>query len=158
MAFADHPPRVRFALRSGLHGAGAITRAAALAVLILLLPACDEGARLSVVSHGVERWATVDRPVQPAGPPRPLLVVLHAALFSGSLARDELDLPALARRAGVALAFPEAEGMAWNDGSLSRALPGALAPTAVDLAFLDALIADLTADGTVDPAAIHVAG
>jgi polyhydroxybutyrate depolymerase len=127
-------------------------------MLILLLPACDEGARLSVLSQGVERWATVDRPARPAGGRRPLLVILHAALFSGALARDELDLPAKAYRAEVMLAFPDAEGLVWNDGSLSRALPSALSPAGDDLAFLDALIAALVADGTADPASVHLAG
>jgi polyhydroxybutyrate depolymerase len=124
----------------------------------LLLPACDEGARLSVVSHGVERWATVDRPVRPADARRPLLVILHAAMFSGALTRGELELPAMARHAGVALAFPDAEGLVWNDGSLSRALPRVLSAAGDDLAFLDALIATLVADGTANPAAVHLAG
>ena len=141
--------------------AGAVTRAAA-ALLAMLLPACDGGTRLSLVDpDGVERRAMVDRPAAPpaAAGPRPLLVVLHAALLSGASTRDELErLPDMARRAGVALAFPDAQGLFWNDGSLSRALPPALSPTGDDLAFLDALIAALVADGTADPAAIHIAG
>jgi polyhydroxybutyrate depolymerase len=126
--------------------------------MLLLLPACDDGARLSVVSRGVERWATVDRSERPAGTPRPLLVVLHAAMFSGTLARSELNLQAMARRARVALAFPDTNGLLWNDGSLSRALPSALSAAGDDIAFLDVLIAALIEDGTADPAAIHLAG
>jgi polyhydroxybutyrate depolymerase len=130
---------------------------------LLLLPACDGGgARLSVVVHGVERQATVDRPARSAaGARRPLLVVLHAGLLSGASTRGELEpLPAMARHAGVALAFPDAGGLFWNDGSLSRVLPRALSSAAAgdDLAFLDALIAALVADGTADPAAVHLAG
>lgn len=156
MTFAGHPSRVRRA------GAGARAAAALLAALALL-PACGGGgARLSLVNRdGVERRATVDRPAVPpaAGGPRPLLVVLHAGLLSGAQTRDELEpLTALARRAGVALAFPDAQSLFWNDGSLSRALPPALSPAGDDLAFLDALIAALVADGTADPAAVHVAG
>ena len=89
--------------------------------MLLLLPACGDDSQISVFSHGVERWATVDRPTRPASGRRPLLVVLHAALFSGALARGELKLSDVARRAGVALAF------------------------------LDTLIAALVADGTADP-------
>lgn len=129
---------------------------------LALLPACDGGgARLSLVSpDGVARLATIDRPATPTAPgPRPLLVVLHAGLFSGEATRGELEpLPAMARRAGVALAFPDAQSLFWNDGSLSRALPPALSPTGDDFAFLDALIAALVADGTADPAAVHIAG
>ena len=175
MTFADRPPRLRRA--SGLDAAAERrgggppagpsrsgprrTGAARAALAALLLPACDDGgARLSLVSHGVERRATIDRPaVRPPGARRPLLVVLHAGLLSGASTRSELEpLPAMARRAGVALAFPDAEGLLWNDGSLSHALPGALSPTGADLGFLDALIAALVADGTADPAAIHLAG
>ncbi|WP_343897763.1 alpha/beta hydrolase family esterase [Craurococcus roseus] len=131
--------------------------------ILPLLPACDgSGARLSLVGRdGIERRATVDRPAAPpaAAGPRPLIVVLHAGLLSGAQTRDELEpLPAMARQAGVALAFPDAQSLFWNDGSLSRALPPALSPTGDDLAFLDALIAALVADGTADPAAVHIAG
>jgi hypothetical protein len=40
----------------------------------------------------------------------------------------------MAREAGVALAFPDAQSLFWNDGSLSRALPAALSPAGDDLA------------------------
>lgn len=144
--------------RSGSRGAGAVARAAALLAALLTLPACDGGTRFSIVSHGVERRATVDRPERPAGP-RPLLVVLHAGLLSGASTRGELEpLADMARRAGVALAFPDAQSLFWNDGSLSRALPRAFSPAGDDFGFLDALIAALVADGTADPAAVHLAG
>src|SRR5690348_16948309 len=107
-------PPGRAAGQGGCGPRRAATRLAAILVAALLA-ACTGGPRFSVVSDGIERWATVDRPAQPPDTRRPLLVVLHAALFSGTLAREELDLPAIARRAGVALAFPEAAGMVWND-------------------------------------------
>ena len=177
MSFAGHhhTPRVRRALPFGAgpgrapgpdpsgapRRAGAIARVVAALLLAMLLPACGGGTRLSLVDpDGVERRAVVDRPAAPAAAgPRPLLVVLHAGLLSGASTRDELErLPAMARRAGVALAFPDAQGLFWNDGSLSRALPSVFSPAGDDLAFLDALIAALVADGTADPAAVHLAG
>jgi polyhydroxybutyrate depolymerase len=132
----------------------------ALLPLFLLLLGCDGGgARLSVVNGGVERRATIDRPTQGAGARSPLLVVLHAGLLSGADTRGELQpLTAMARQAGVALAFPDAYGLFWNDGSFSQALPPMLSPAGDDVGFLDALIAALVADGTADPAAIHIAG
>jgi polyhydroxybutyrate depolymerase len=172
MKFAGHPPRggrsskseagparAPKPRRSGPRGRVAARAAAALAALSLVtLAACDGGgARLSVVRHGVERRATVDRPPAP-GARRPLLVVLHAGALSGEQVRSELELPPAARGAGVALAFPDAEGLFWNDGSFSRALPPVLSPAGDDLGFLDALIAALVADGTADPAAVHLAG
>ena len=146
--------------RSGSRRAGTVSTAV-LAATLSLLAACDGGgARLSVIGRdGVERRATLDRPASPAPGGRPLLIILHAGLFSGSLTRDELEpLPAVARDAGIALAFPDAEGLFWNDGSFSRALPRSLSAEADDLGFLDTLIAALVADGTADPAAIHIAG
>jgi len=134
--------------------------AAALLVAQALAACAGGGTRLTLADRdGIERRATLDRPPRSAVAPRPLLVVLHAGLFSGEAARGELEpLPAMAGRAGVALAFPDAQGLFWNDGSLSRALPPAVSPAGDDLAFLDALIAALVADGTADPAAIHLAG
>jgi polyhydroxybutyrate depolymerase len=151
------PDHVLGPRRSWSRRAGSVVRVAA-ALVGLLLPACDGGAQLSVVSHGIERRATVDRPAQQRGERRPLLVILHAAMFSGALARSELEMEDMARRAGVALAFPDAEGLFWNDGSLSHALPRPFSATTDDIAFLDALIANLVADGTADPAAIHLVG
>ena len=124
--------------------------------LALLLPACDTGARLSVVSGGVERSATIDRPASRGGP-RPLLVVLHPATLSGEATRSELAMAERAGRAGVVVVFPDAEGPFWNDGSLSLALPRMFSGEH-DLGFLDALIAALVANGTADPAAVHIAG
>jgi len=158
MTFTNHPPRVRRV--PGPRRSGPCRAAARAAAAALLLSACDGGTRFSLVSQGVERRATVDRPAaRPAAGPRPLLVVLHAGLLSGASTRGELEpLPAMARRAGVALAFPDAGSLFWNDGSLSRALPRALSAEGDDFGFLDALIASLVADGAADPAAIHIAG
>jgi polyhydroxybutyrate depolymerase len=97
----------------------------------------------------------VERP--PAPGPRPLLIVLHGAALSGAVTRDLMRLPALAPREGIALAFPDAAGLIWNDGSLSRELPAMLSGSD-DVAFLDALIDRLVAEGIADPAAIHLAG
>src|SRR5215207_387038 len=108
MTFTNYPPRVRRV--PGPRRSGPCRAAAWAAAAALLLSACDGGTRVSVVSQGVERRATVDRPAaRPAAGPRPLLVVLHGGLLSGASTRGELEpLPAMARRAGVALAFPDA--------------------------------------------------
>lgn len=131
-------------------------RAAALLISALLLLGCGGGTRLSVTSAGQERWATLEHPARPAGP-RPLLVVLHAATLSGAEARFALAPRGPEREAPVTLVFPDAGGLVWNEGSFARAVPGAMG-SADDLGFLDALIARLVADGTADPARIHIAG
>jgi polyhydroxybutyrate depolymerase len=129
---------------------------AAAVLLALLLAGCAGGTRLSVPAGGAERVAWVDRPAPEAGR-RPLLIVLHAALLGGNEVRGELRLAAPAREAGIALAFPDAAGFVWNEGSLVHAVPGGMAAYD-DIAFLDALIGQLVAEGTADPASIHLAG
>jgi polyhydroxybutyrate depolymerase len=133
-------------------------RLAAFCMLLaaLLLPGCGGGTRLALMSGGVQRSAAIDSSAPEAGP-KPLLVVLHAALLSGADVRSELGLAERARAAGVALAFPDAHGAVWNDGVLSRVLPG-LSSGADDLGYLDALISTLVARGIADPARIHMAG
>lgn len=97
----------------------------------------------------------VERPPQPG--PRPVLIVLHGAALSGAVTRDLMRLSALAPREGVALAFPDAAGLLWNEASLARALPAGFAGED-DVAFLDALIDRLIAQGVAEAGAIHLAG
>lgn len=110
---------------------------------------------MSVVSEGRLRSVVVDRAPLPG--PRPVLIVLHGAALSGAVTRDLMRLPSLAPEAGIGLAFPDAAGLLWNDASLARALPMLVAGED-DVAFLDALIDHLVAQGIADPAAIHLAG
>jgi polyhydroxybutyrate depolymerase len=123
---------------------------------LLALGACGDAPSLALVAEGRLRSAVIERPPGPPGP-RPLLIVLHGAALSGAVTRDLMRLPALAPREGIALAFPDAAGLVWNEASLARELP-ALLSGGDDVAFLDALIDRLVAEGIADPAAIHLAG
>ena len=128
-------------------------RRAAAALVLLLVAACappagDPARRAAGV--------VVDRPDGAAGP-RPLIVLLHGAALSGAITRDLMPLSSLAREAGIAVAYPDAVGLLWNDASLARELPGALSG-ADDVAVLDALIDRLVAEGVADPSAIQLAG
>jgi polyhydroxybutyrate depolymerase len=122
---------------------------------LLALVACAGPPPMAVVSEGRLRSAVVEPAALPG--PRPVLIVLHGAALSGAVTRDLMRLPELAPRAGIALAFPDAAGLLWNEASLARALPAMLS-AADDVAFLDALIDRLVAEGIADPAAIHLAG
>ncbi|WP_270937066.1 alpha/beta hydrolase family esterase, partial [Falsiroseomonas oryzae] len=122
-----------------------------LGALCLLLAACGgEALRLPG-----DRFAVLDRAA--ARGPAPTIVVLHAAAVSGHGTRDLLRLPALAREAGFAVVFPDAAGIFWNDDALANRAPGVLS-AADDVAFLDALLDRLVAQGIADPARIHLAG
>jgi polyhydroxybutyrate depolymerase len=122
----------------------------------LLPPGEEAGERITIRCDGAERGVLLNRAEGVAGP-APLIILLHGAALSGSLTHRNLRLPALARRAGLALAFPDAEGLLWAEGSLDRAAPG-LHAGHDDIAFLDALIGQLVADGIADAQAIHLAG
>lgn len=121
---------------------------------LLVLAACGQ-AGPGAVDEARLGGTVVERPQQPG--PRPLLIVLHGAALSGAVTRDLMRLSALAPREGVALAFPDAGGLLWNEASLVRALPRGFAG-GDDVAFLDALIDRLIAQGVADPGAIHLAG
>jgi polyhydroxybutyrate depolymerase len=122
----------------------------------LILPGCAGGSRIAVPSGGYERQVVVDLPER-QDRPRPLLVLLHAAMLGGADLRSELRMSESARAAGIVVAYPDAGGMVWNEGSFAQALPGGMAG-GDDLGFLDALIATLVARGIADPGAIHLAG
>lgn len=87
--------------------------------------------------------------------PRPVVVFLHGATNDGAVMRHRLQMTERARQQGVVMVYPNASGTFWDDGSLSRSLPGTPGD---DMAMLDALIARLVADGTADPGAITLAG
>ncbi len=126
------------------------------ALVLLALAACGGGTRFAVTSDGQERWARIDRPARVDGP-RPLLIILHPAALDGAEARSAFSPRGGERDPPVTLVFPDAGGPFWNERSLARLVPQALS-SADDLGFLDALIAALVADGTADPAAVHIAG
>ena len=100
-----------------------------------------------------------------AAPGRPLVLVLHGAGGTPDWADGETGWSALAARDGFSLAYPEgtrpfpdrppkflSNPPRWNDGS-----PGE-PPTADDVAFLAAVIADATARTAADPRRVYVAG
>jgi polyhydroxybutyrate depolymerase len=125
-------------------------RLAAALLAALLLAACG-GERLDLPGG---RSAVLDR-ASPA--PAPLLLVLHGAALTGASTRDMLDLQGPAREAGFAVAYPDAAGPFWNDEAMAARLPGLLSARD-DVAFLDALLDRLVAEGIADPARIHLAG
>lgn len=125
-------------------------------LLALLGSACGGGTPLVVNADGVERWATVDRPPSASGR-LPLLIVLHGATLDGPETRSLLDRHFAGRRDRLVVAYPDAQGPVWNDGSFAATMPRALV-SGDDLGFLDRLIETLVAEGTVDPASVHLAG
>lgn len=137
------------------HARTAARTCLALGLALLMLAGCGGAPEGAPVSAARLRGTVVERP--PAPGPRPLLIVLHGAALSGAVTRDLMRLSAMAPNEGIALAFPDAAGLIWNEASLAREVPAMLSGED-DVAFLDALIDRLVADGIADPAAIHLAG
>jgi polyhydroxybutyrate depolymerase len=131
-------------------------RAALIALVALAVSACSGATQMTLWHDGAPRAALIDRPERPSGP-GPLLIVLHAAMLDGSAVRQELGLSKETAAGRVTLVFPDSSGLFWNDESLARTLPAMLAGRD-DIGFLDSLISSLVAEGTADPAAIHLAG
>jgi polyhydroxybutyrate depolymerase len=114
---------------------------------------------LAIPIGGVSRTATVvlpDSVARPAGHRPPLLVVLHGVGGSGAELRG-LGFEELALARGVAVAYPDGWRASWNDGR-----PGIEheSPTEVrdDVAFLQALIAELGTQAGIDAGRVAVAG
>lgn len=124
------------------------------AVFALLFSAASALASANFENRAAQ--TIIDRPSTANGP-LPTIIVLHGAGLSGALTRNMMSLPKLAREAGFVVAFPDAAGLIWNEGSLARALPSAFYG-ADDVAALDGLIDHLVQGGIADPAAIHLVG
>jgi polyhydroxybutyrate depolymerase len=91
----------------------------------------------------------------PAGP-RPLVVVLHGALGTGTQAESAYGWNAEAARAGFVVAYPDGVGRTWAAG------PGCCGPAARDgvddVAFLEAVVTAVGAEVPLDPDRIYLAG
>jgi polyhydroxybutyrate depolymerase len=98
--------------------------------------------------------------------PLPLVLVFHGYTMSGRKMFDVTEYAALADAEGIAVAFPDGEGgpdttvAPWNVGT--GVCPSILGAPPVapgdDLAFLDAMTADVAADQCIDPQHVFVTG
>jgi polyhydroxybutyrate depolymerase len=117
---------------------------------------------------GLQRTYSVYLPlgVAPTAP-APLVFVFHGYSMSGQEMYDVTDWTSIADGNGVALAFPDGESgpnslnAPWNVGSNVCPAAASVAPpnaTGDDLAFVDAMRADIAADQCVDAAHTFVTG
>lgn len=90
----------------------------------------------------------------------PLMVVLHETGGTAARIRRSLGMDTVAEREGFAVAYPEAQGGAWNDGRNQLGV-GRERAGGDDVAFLRALVQQLAAQGLGTPgdaAAVGVDG
>lgn len=126
----------------------------ALLALAVAPPTCARADTLRI--DGVDRHYTVQTGRTPRAP---LVIVLHGNSQQGEDMRTRTAWPALARREGFAVAFPDGLGRGWADGrGADERDRGGPPPGTDDVAFLDALAERLVQQGVADPARIYVAG
>lgn len=103
---------------------------------------------------GATREYLLHVPARPAAE-RSLVVVLHGGFGSAQQAEAAYGWDELADREGVLVAYPQGDGAAWNAGDCC----GAPARTGIDdVAFIEAVVADLQARYGVTPARTFVTG
>ena len=98
--------------------------------------------------------------VQLAGTkPAPLVIVLHGNTQTGADMAARTSWPAVARREGFGVVFPNGLNRAWADLRPNTRRAGRAPPEGTDdVAFIVALIEKFTADGAADPRRIYVTG
>jgi polyhydroxybutyrate depolymerase len=106
---------------------------------------------------GRERTFRLYRPAGlPASAPVPLVVMLHGAAGSGGQAESAYHWNAQADRHRFVVAYPDGLGRAW---AVSDGCCGAPARDGVDdVAFIERVVAAVSADLPVDPARVFAAG
>ena len=91
------------------------------------------------------------------GAPAPLLLALHEAASSPEALRAMTGLTRAAAAAGVAVAYPAAAGLVWNDGPGAVAAQGDAAPRD-DVEFLRAVVKDAADRFGIDARRVGVVG
>jgi len=91
--------------------------------------------------------------VLPAGQEAaPTVIVLHGAINTAGWAARQFGFAEAAAARGFTAVFPQGVGLQWNDGR------GGISSRADDVAFLRALIRELTAESIAEPGRIYIAG
>ena len=114
-----------------------------------------EATRRTLNVGGVEREYFVQIPEQANGS-KPLIIVMHGGTRPASDIFGRGAWAAVAAREGFILAAPQGIDNQWNDGR-KQTISGKVS-TADDIAFLEAVIADLVGRDRADAARVYVSG
>lgn len=112
---------------------------------------------LTLTVQGLERTARLYRPTGTRGSTDiPLVVMLHGALGSGRQAERSYEWNAMADQGGFVIAYPDGQNRAWT---VSDGCCGPPARDGVDdVAFITALVSEISARTPVDPARVYATG
>jgi polyhydroxybutyrate depolymerase len=114
----------------------------------------------SIDVGGVSRSFTVFKPsaIAHASGPLPAVIALHGGKGSPEQLERSLGLDEAAERGGFLAVYPEGIDHAWNDSRAAQLRGNRRAHPGDDVAFLDALVAKLVADGIANPKRIYLMG
>jgi polyhydroxybutyrate depolymerase len=131
-----------------------MTRAILLS-LALLFTATAASAETIKIGQATRRYATI----LPTTKSAPLVIVLHGNTQTGADMVTRTSWPAVAKREGFAVVFPDGLNHAWADLRPNNLRAGRVPPHGTDdVAFIAKLVEKLVADGSADPKRIYVTG
>jgi polyhydroxybutyrate depolymerase len=131
-----------------------MTRAILLS-LALLFVATAAAAETIKIGQATRRYTTI----LPTTKPAPLVIVLHGNTQTGADMITRTSWPAVAKREGLAVVFPDGLNHAWADLRPNNLRAGRVPPHGTDdVAFIAKLVEKLVADGSADPKRIYVTG
>jgi len=111
----------------------------------------------SVAAGGLSRKYTLITPeIVPT--PLPLIVVYHGGRQSASWARRYTRFDEWATKLNIAVVYPQGLDNNWNDGRMSGDLSRRAALNADDVEFTVQIVAQLEAEGIVDPSRVFLTG
>ena len=110
----------------------------------------------TLIIGGVVRTYTAQLPDRK---PAPLVIVLHGNTQTGADVAARTSWPAVAKREGFGVVFPDGLNRAWADLRPNANRAGRAPPKGTDdIGFIAKLIEKFIADGTADPKRIHLTG
>jgi polyhydroxybutyrate depolymerase len=131
-----------------------MTRAILLS-LALLFTATAASAETIKIGEATRRYTTI----LPTTTLAPLVIVLHGNTQTGADMVTRTSWPAVAKREGFAVVFPDGLNHAWADLRPNNLRAGRVPPHGTDdVAFIAKLVEKLVADGSADPKRIYVTG
>jgi polyhydroxybutyrate depolymerase len=127
-----------------------------LALLLVLTCTSAASAAETIAIGGVTRHYTVRLPDTK---PVPLVIVLHGNTQTGADMITRTAWPAVAKREGFAVVFPDGLNHSWADLRPVNLRAGRVPPHGTDdIAFITKLVDKLVAEGSADPKRIYVTG
>ena len=133
-----------------------LLRLSGLAVVATIACCANPALSDTIAINGVTRTFTV---LLPDARPAPLVIVLHGNTQTGADMASRTSWPAMAKRDGFGVVFPDGLNRACADFRPNANRAGRAPPKGTDdVAFIAKLVEKFTTDGTADPKHIYITG